>query len=76
MVTDIKNLSDKEMPIYVLIAVVLTCIVLAVSMDSWIIPLFFMLSIGMAVIYNLGTNVFLGEISYITKALSAVLSLG
>ena len=76
VVTDIKNLSDKEMPIYVLIAVVLTCIVLAVSMDSWIIPLFFMLSIGMAVIYNLGTNVFLGEISYITKALSAVLQLG
>lgn len=76
VVTDIKNLSDKEMPIYVLIAVLLTCIVLAVSMDSWIIPLFFMLSIGMAVIYNLGTNVFLGEISYITKALSAVLQLG
>ena len=76
VVTDIKNLSDKEMPIYVLIAVLLTCIVLAVFMDSWLIPVFFMLSIGMAVIYNLGTNVFLGEISYITKALSAVLQLG
>lgn len=76
MVTDIKNLSDKEVPIYVLIAVLLCCVVLALSMDSWIIPLFFMLSIGMAIIYNLGTNVFLGEISYITKALSAVLQLG
>lgn len=76
VVTDIKNLSDKEVPIYVLIAVLLCCVVLALSMDSWIIPLFFMLSIGMAIIYNLGTNVFLGEISYITKALSAVLQLG
>lgn len=76
VVTDIKDLSDKEMPIYVLIAVLMTCIVLAIFMDSWLIPLFFMLSIGMAVVYNLGTNVFLGEISYITKALSAVLQLG
>lgn len=76
VVTDIKNLSDKEMSVYVLVAVLLTCIVLAFSMDSWIISLFFMLSIGMAVVYNLGTNVFLGEISYITKALSAVLQLG
>lgn len=76
VVTDIKNLSEKETPIYVLIAVVLTCIVLSIFMDCWIIPVFFMLSIGMAIIYNLGTNVFLGEISYITKALSAVLQLG
>ena len=76
VVTDIKNLSDKEVPVYALIAVLLSCIVLALSMDSWIIPLFFMLSIGMAIIYNLGTNIFLGEISYITKALSAVLQLG
>lgn len=76
VVTDIKNLSDKEVPVYVLIAVLLCCVVLALSMDSWIIPLFFMLSIGMAIIYNLGTNIFLGEISYITKALSAVLQLG
>jgi hypothetical protein len=76
VVTDIKNLCDKEMPIYVLVAVILTCIVLSIFMDSWIIPLFFMLSIGMAIIYNLGTNIFLGEISYITKALSAVLQLG
>ena len=76
VVTDIKHLSDKEMPIYVLVAVVLTCIVLSIFMDCWILPVFFMISIGMAVIYNLGTNVFLGEISYITKALSAVLQLG
>lgn len=76
VVTDIKNMADEEMPIYVLIAVVLTCIVLAVSMDSWVVPIFFMLSIGMAVLYNLGTNIFLGETSYITKALSAVLQLG
>ena len=76
VVTDIKNLSEKETPLYVLIAVVLTCIVLSIFMDCWIIPLFFMISIGMAIVYNLGTNIFLGEISYITKALSAVLQLG
>lgn len=76
VVTDIKNLSNKETPIYVLIAVVLCCIVLAVAMDCWLLPVFFMLSIGMAILYNMGTNIFLGEISYITKALSAVLQLG
>ena len=76
VVTDIKDLSEKETPIYVLIAVVLTCIVLSVFMDCWVLPIFFMLSIGMAIVYNMGTNYFLGEISYITKALSAVLQLG
>ena len=76
VVTDIKALSEKETPIYVLIAVVLTCIVLSIFMDCWILPIFFMLSIGMAIAYNMGTNYFLGEISYITKALSAVLQLG
>lgn len=76
VVTDIKALSEKETPLYVLIAVVLTCIVLSVFMDCWILPVFFMLSIGMAILYNMGTNYFLGEISYITKALSAVLQLG
>lgn len=76
VVTDIKALSEKETPIYVLIAVVLTCIVLSIFMDCWILPVFFMLSIGMAIIYNMGSNYFLGEISYITKALSAVLQLG
>ncbi len=76
VVTDTKNLSNQETPIYVLIAVILSCIVLALTMDSWLLPLFFMLSIGMAILYNLGSNYFLGEISYVTKALSAVLQLG
>ncbi len=76
VVTDIKNLSDKETPIYVLIAVVLSSIVLSLTMDSFLAPVFFLLSIGMAIIYNLGTNIFMGEISYVTKALSAVLQLG
>ena len=76
IVTDTKDLSDQETPVYVLIAVVLSAIVLSLTMDSYMIPLFFLLSIGMAIIYNLGSNVFLGEISYITKALAAVLQLG
>ena len=76
VVTDTKNLSNKETPIYVLIAVILSTIVLALAMDSAIIPVFFLLSIGMAIIYNLGTNVFKGEISYVTQALAAVLQLG
>mgnify|MGYP004505033291 FL=1 len=76
VVEDIKKLSEKETPLYVLIAVILCCIVLAITMDSFLVPLFFMLSIGMAILYNMGTNYFLGEISYITKALSAVLQLG
>ena len=76
VVTDTKNLSAQEVPIYVLIAVVLAVIVLSLTMDSAIMPLFFLLSIGMAIIYNLGTNVFKGEISYVTQALAAVLQLG
>lgn len=76
VVTDIKNLSDQEVPFYVLIAVVLSVIALSLTMDSAIIPLFFLLSIGMAIVYNLGTNVLRGEISYITQALAAVLQLG
>lgn len=76
VVTDIKDLSEKETPIYVLIAVILSCIVLSLFMDCWLLPVFFMLSIGMAIVYNMGSNYFLGEISYITKALSAVLQLG
>ncbi len=76
VVTDTKNLSEKETPLYVLIAVVLVCIVLAIFMDSFLVPVFFMLSIGMAIVYNLGSNYFLGEVSYITKALAAVLQLG
>ena len=76
VITDTKNLSDKETPIYVLIAVVLAVIVLSISMDSFLVPIFFLLSIGMAIIYNLGSNVFKGEISYVTQALAAVLQLG
>lgn len=76
VVTDTKNLSDKEVPIYVIIAVILALIVLSLTMDSALIPVFFLLSIGMAIIYNLGSNVFFGEISYVTQALAAVLQLG
>ncbi len=76
VVTDTKNLSEKEAPIYVCIAVLLSCLVLSLTMDSFLIPFLFLLSIGMAILYNLGSNIFLGEISYITKALSAVLQLG
>ena len=76
VVTDTKTLSEKETPIYVLIAVILACIVLALFMDSFLVPVFFMLSIGIAIVYNLGSNYFMGEVSYITKALAAVLQLG
>ena len=76
IVTDTKNLAESEVAIYVLIAVVLSCIVLALTMESYLIPVFFLLSIGMAIIYNMGSNIFMGQISYITKALSAVLQLG
>lgn len=76
VVTDTKTMAEKETPFYVLVAVVLVCIVLAIFMDSFLIPVFFMLSIGMAIVYNLGSNYFLGEVSYITKALAAVLQLG
>ncbi|MBR1390808.1 MAG: MMPL family transporter [Lachnospiraceae bacterium] len=76
VVTDTKNLSDKEVPIYVLIAVGLCILVLMLTMDSVLAPIFFLLSIGMAIIYNLGTNIFMGEISYVTQALAAVLQLG
>ncbi len=76
VITDTKELSDRETPVYVLIAVVLAVVVLAISMDSFLVPLFFLLSIGMAIVYNLGTNIFKGEISYVTQALAAVLQLG
>ncbi len=76
VVTDTKNLSEREAPIYVCIAVLLSCLVLSLTMDSFLIPFIFLMSIGMAIVYNLGSNVFMGEISYITKALSAVLQLG
>ena len=76
VVTDTKNLAEKETPVYVLIAVILAVVVLGLTMESFFVPLLFMLSIGMAIIYNLGSNYFMGEISYITKALAAVLQLG
>ena len=76
VVTDTKNLSNRETPIYVIIAIILSTAVLSLTMDSFIVPLFFLLSIGMAIVYNLGSNILMGEISYITKALSAVLQLG
>ena len=76
IVTDTKELSERETPIYVLIAVILSSIVLAVTMESFIVPVLFLLSIGIAILYNLGSNIVFGEISYITKALAAVLQLG
>ena len=76
IVTDTKNMAEKETPIYVGIAVLLAVVVLSLTMDSYLIPLFFLLSIGMAIVYNMGTNVFKGEISFITQSLSAVLQLG
>jgi hypothetical protein len=76
IVTDTKHLVEQEMMLYVGIAVLCSFIILCLTMDSFLIPIFFLLSIGMAIIYNLGSNLFLGEISYVTKALSAVLQLG
>ena len=76
VITDIKDLSAKEVPIYVIIAVALSLIVLSLTMDSAIVPLLFLASIGMAIVYNLGSNVLTGEISYVTQALAAVLQLG
>lgn len=73
---DIKKVSENEAVIYVLIAVVLSLIVLSLTMDSVVVPFLFLLSIGMAIVYNLGSNVFLGQISFVTKALAAVLQLG
>ena len=75
MVTDLKDLCEKEEPIYVGIAVALACVAMMIFMDNWITPFVFLLSIGMAILLNMGTNYFLGEISYLTKALSAVLQL-
>ena len=76
VVTDIKNLSIAEMPVYVAIAAVLSFLVLCLTMDSFFVPVLFLFSIGVGIVYNLGSNIFLGEISYITQALTAVLQLG
>ena len=76
VVTDTKIITKSETLAYVAIAAVLTSIVLAVFMDSFLVPVFFMSSIGMAIVYNLGSNIFFGEVSFLTKALAAVLQLG
>ena len=76
IVTDTKELAERETPLYVLIAVVLAMVVLGLTMEAFFVPVLFMLSIGIAIVYNLGSNYFMGEISYITKALAAVLQLG
>lgn len=75
-VLDTRNLSDSEIVIYVVIAVILCLIVLEIALDSYLAPILLLLNIGIAILYNMGTNIFLGEISYITKAISAVLQLG
>lgn len=76
VVTDIKDLCLKELPIYVAIAAILSFLVLQLTMDSYLVPVFFLLSIGISILYNLGSNIFLGEISYVTQALTAILQLG
>lgn len=76
VVTDTRNLVEQEVPIYVTIAVLLSALVLALAMDSFFVPVVFLLGIGIAIVYNMGTNLFLGQISYITQALAAVLQLG
>ena len=75
MVTDLRDLCEREEPVYVAVAVVLACVAMMLFLDNWIVPFVFLLSIGMAILLNLGSNFMLGEISYITKALSAVLQL-
>ena len=75
VINDIKHLSEKETPIYVAIAVLLSLVVLSLTMDSALVPILFLASIGMAIVYNLGTNFIQGEISYVTQALAAVLQL-
>lgn len=76
IVTDTKDLAEQETLIYVCVAVIISIVLLSLLMDSFLIPVFFLLSIGMAIVYNLGSNFVMGEISYITKALAAVLQLG
>lgn len=75
LVTDLKDLCEREEPIYVGIAVVLACAAMVIFLDGWLVPFVFLANIGLAILVNLGTNYFLGEISYITKALAAVLQL-
>ena len=74
-VTDLRNLSESEQIYYIIIGVILALIIMFVLLDNWLVPLIFLISIGVMVLYNLGTNIIFGEISYITKALSAILQL-
>lgn len=76
LVVDTKDISDSQVTIYVILAVALCIIVLECALDSYVAPIFLLLNIGIAIMYNMGTNIVLGEISYITKAISAVLQLG
>ncbi|MBQ1319163.1 MAG: MMPL family transporter [Solobacterium sp.] len=76
VLVDTEDLSEAEAPVYVMMAVALSCVVLMLAMDSFLVPFLFLAGIGMAIVYNLGTNMFLGQISYVTKALAAVLQLG
>ena len=76
IVTDIKSLALSEMPIYVIVAVILTLIILLITMDSFFTGFLFLGGIGMAVVYNMGSNIFMGQISYLTQAVAAVLQLG
>ena len=75
MVTDLKNLTEQEEPTYVGLAVLLSCVAMMIFMDSYVVPLIFLANIGIAIIWNLGSNFFFGEISFITQALAAVLQL-
>lgn len=75
-VLDTRDLSDSEIAIYVIIAVILCLIILEIALDSYVAPFLLLLNIGIAILYNMGSNVFLGQTSYITKAISAVLQLG
>ena len=75
LVTDLKDLCEQEEPVYVGLAVLLACAAMMLLLDSWLAPLVFLFSIGVSIVYNLGSNVMMGEISYITKAMAAVLQL-
>ncbi|MPM07667.1 hypothetical protein SDC9_53974 [bioreactor metagenome] len=76
LIKDTKDLVDEELPLYVILAVVLSLVAMSLTMDSWLLPFAFLTSIGLAILYNMGSNIFLGQISYITKAIAAVLQLG
>lgn len=76
VIKDTRDLVDKELPLFVLLAVVLSLIALSLAFDSWVLPGILLANIGLAILYNFGTNIIFGQISYITKAIAAVLQLG